>query len=354
MIPPTGLRITSNPTEADTCRQYVVPKLQAAGWDTEPHSIAEQRTFVMKISYESAKSILDPIIGRIDRQPDKIHWIIQGLTGIEDRTPNTPHYWRVWELFATSVKRAKWISGLSDEHPFGSEVLSTIFLSSWWKDNIRHWRSLDGHAHHVHALFEALPPTWVVLDSYLRFLYHIGEKSLPEAFGRIANSLRAGDVQTMLADANTVFLLEVLLQRHVYRGGFPGSPRSHVLPYRLLKLGLNIGQGGGLWFDCNYVFSDMFRFANELDQVAQREAIFVPVHNLLVQFAPNRGKRPVDRRYSVASSLAVLKLVVGLFHGTVSIPTKAALCADHAISLSPSRCAPSLKQRGKGDAQRSS
>lgn len=32
-------------TEADTCRRYVVPKLQAAGWDTPPHSINEQRTF---------------------------------------------------------------------------------------------------------------------------------------------------------------------------------------------------------------------------------------------------------------------------------------------------------------------
>lgn len=32
------------PTEADTCRKFVVPKLQAAGWDDEPHSIAEQRT----------------------------------------------------------------------------------------------------------------------------------------------------------------------------------------------------------------------------------------------------------------------------------------------------------------------
>lgn len=32
------------PTEADTCRKWVVPKLQAAGWDGEPHSIAEQRT----------------------------------------------------------------------------------------------------------------------------------------------------------------------------------------------------------------------------------------------------------------------------------------------------------------------
>jgi type I restriction enzyme R subunit len=31
-------------SEADTCRKYVVPLLQAAGWDNEPHSIAEQRT----------------------------------------------------------------------------------------------------------------------------------------------------------------------------------------------------------------------------------------------------------------------------------------------------------------------
>src|SRR5262245_57525802 len=30
--------------EADTCRKYVVPLLQAAGWDAEPYSIAEQRT----------------------------------------------------------------------------------------------------------------------------------------------------------------------------------------------------------------------------------------------------------------------------------------------------------------------
>ena len=31
--------------EADTCRTYVVPQLQAAGWENAPHSIAEQRSF---------------------------------------------------------------------------------------------------------------------------------------------------------------------------------------------------------------------------------------------------------------------------------------------------------------------
>src|SRR6266542_4796088 len=41
---PTAKREREMNSEADTCRKYVVPKLLAAGWDSEPHSIAEQRT----------------------------------------------------------------------------------------------------------------------------------------------------------------------------------------------------------------------------------------------------------------------------------------------------------------------
>ncbi|HFD88198.1 MAG TPA: DEAD/DEAH box helicase, partial [Gammaproteobacteria bacterium] len=31
--------------EADTCRIYVTPRLQEAGWETHPHSITEQYVF---------------------------------------------------------------------------------------------------------------------------------------------------------------------------------------------------------------------------------------------------------------------------------------------------------------------
>jgi hypothetical protein len=71
-------------------------------------------------------------------------------------------------------------------------------------------------AHCVDALFEALPPAAVVFDSYLRFLYHVGERSLPQAFIRIAAALQRGDAAAMPAGCNSVFMLEVLLQRHVY------------------------------------------------------------------------------------------------------------------------------------------
>ena len=39
---------------------------------------------------------------------------------------------------------------------------------------------------------------------------------MPDAFARVATSLRHGDTQKMLTKSNTVFTLEVLLRRYVY------------------------------------------------------------------------------------------------------------------------------------------
>jgi hypothetical protein len=172
--------------------------------------------FLMRTSFEIATEVLEPIIAAIGDHPREVSWILQGLTAIEDSTPNTVHYWRLWQLFADGVRHAGWISRLDDEHPWGADMVSAVFLTSRWKDSVRHWNSLEGHAHHVHSLFEALPSSWIVFDSYTRFLYHIGEKSLPDAFVRVSHSLKAGDAETLLADSNTVFMVVILLQRHVY------------------------------------------------------------------------------------------------------------------------------------------
>lgn len=172
--------------------------------------------FVMRASDADAEQVLQPMLEQVDRHPREVHGVIQGLTTSEDSNPNTAHYWFLWKLFAEQVKRAKWLAHLDRERPHGSEALSAIFLTAWWKDNVRHWRSLDGYAHKVDALFDALPPVRIVLNCYVRFLYDIGERSMPAAFVRIANALGRGDHADMLRESNTVFMLEALLQRHVY------------------------------------------------------------------------------------------------------------------------------------------
>ncbi|WP_406834020.1 AAA family ATPase [Pseudomonas asiatica] len=172
--------------------------------------------FVMRVADVEAVQVLQPILNVVDRHPREIHSILQGLTTIEDRNSNTKQYWFLWNLFSEKIKHAKWLAQLENEHPYGGQLLLTIFLTAYWKDDIRHWRSLEGYAHNVDSLFNALPPVWIVLDSYARFLYHIGERSMPAAFVHIANAFKLGNNADMLRESNTVFILESLLQRHVY------------------------------------------------------------------------------------------------------------------------------------------
>ena len=173
--------------------------------------------FLLRTSPEAAQRVLAPLLATVDRHSYELRFVMQGLTRLQDGDPNTPQYWFLWKLIADAVKRAKWLADLdTDRHPDGRDLLSAVFLTLYWKDDVRHWRFLDGYAHLVHALFEALPTASVVLDNYAGFLYHIGGRSLPDAFVRVGDALQRGNTQKMLAKSNTVFMLEVLLQRYVY------------------------------------------------------------------------------------------------------------------------------------------
>lgn len=53
-------------SEADTCRKYVVPRLVAAGWDEDPHSIAEQRSITDGRIVPAGKSFVRKAPKRVD------------------------------------------------------------------------------------------------------------------------------------------------------------------------------------------------------------------------------------------------------------------------------------------------
>jgi hypothetical protein len=173
--------------------------------------------FLLRTTPEAAREVLAPLLATIEGHSRDLASVLQGLTGIQDRNPNTPQYWLLWDLIASAVRDAKWLSRLdTDTYWTGSELLSAVFLTQNWNEGVRHWGFLEGYADRVHALFEALPATSTVLHTYSRFLYKIGERSLPAAFLRIAAALRRGDARKMLSESDTVFMLDVLLQRYVY------------------------------------------------------------------------------------------------------------------------------------------
>lgn len=186
-------------------------------YETESRVSKRVTEFLMRTSPESARQVLAPLLAVVDHHSRELQSVMQELTNLQDTDPNTTQYWFLWGIITDAVKHAKWLSRLSeDRYPTGSDLLAAVFLTLYWKDQVRHWRFLEGYAHLVHALLEALPPTSVVLGHYTNFLYHIGERSLPDAFANITAALQRGDPQVMLVESDTVFILEVLLQRYVY------------------------------------------------------------------------------------------------------------------------------------------
>lgn len=103
--------------------------------------------FLLRTTGQHAATIIGPIVDATDRHPKEVHWFVQGLIGVEDRKPNTSQFWSMWKLFADKMRCASWLATIDEEHPTGGEMISAIFLGSWWKDEVRHWRAWKDMQH---------------------------------------------------------------------------------------------------------------------------------------------------------------------------------------------------------------
>ena len=204
--------------------------------------------FLLQTPLPAATRILQPILDAINRHSREVHWFIKGLIGVEDSLRNTAQFWSLWKLFADRIRCAEWIVQIDEQRVRKNELISSIFLGVSWKENVRQWGSLEGNAFHIHALFDDLPPSATVFNAYTRFLYEIGEQSLPNAFIRIAKRLQDGDHQQMMGRGDSVFCLEVLLQRYVY--GRPLELKRHreLRESVLLLLDLMVENGSSAAF----------------------------------------------------------------------------------------------------------
>ncbi len=185
-------------------------------FETEYAQARLLQRFVLQTSLVAATKILQPILDAVERHPKETGKILDGLIYANDSNPNNAQFWSLWSLFAERVRSASWLPKIDGEYGQGRELLAALFLGIHWKDGVRHWRGLDGHPRQVHELFDALAPSPTVLEKYLNFLYHVGEQSLPEAFIRVGARLKAGEPQYLVSMGNSIYLLEVLLQRYVY------------------------------------------------------------------------------------------------------------------------------------------
>jgi hypothetical protein len=172
--------------------------------------------FVMRLPLATARTMCKPMLNSVDEDPREVAPFVEKLVVIEDHSEEPSPFWGIWQAFADRVRIAPWIDQLDSRYASDTELLHKIFFGLPWEDGIRHWRRLEGFADRVDTLFENLPPSATVLDAYCRFLYTIGEQSLPNGFVVIARRLQAGNASQMLSQGNTVFYLDSLLRRFCY------------------------------------------------------------------------------------------------------------------------------------------
>jgi hypothetical protein len=173
------------------------------------------RRFVCRISHGEVASLLGPVLAAVDRHPQDVASMVEGLIGLEDRRSDPARFWMIWRLFAERVLVAPWLADIDENPARGEGLTSAMFLGTGWGDGVGHWRSLDGYAHLIHSFFERLPASAAILEDYAAFLYCVGQESLPESFVRLARRLDGPDARWLLR-RNTIGVLEALLRRFVY------------------------------------------------------------------------------------------------------------------------------------------
>ena len=172
--------------------------------------------FVLKLRGGQARDVCAPFLTAVRKHPRDTTNFLKNLVIEEDRCVAESPFWELWQDFADAIVTAPWLDRIESHYGYGKELVGAIFLGGDWKENIRHWRRLEGQAHRIDALASRFQGSATALEAYCRFLHDIGETSLPKAFVIVANSLAAGEPLAMLSDQNTVFLLESLLRRYVY------------------------------------------------------------------------------------------------------------------------------------------
>ena len=185
----------------------------------EQDKVKSLARYILRLPRDQAITCCQPLLDAVDERPDEVANFIESLIRMEDKThPQATCFWDVWTAMTTRIVSSPWLCKIADTRSMGVKLVNAILLLDVpRREDIRHWRGLDGHEDEVSELMPSLPATLPVLEAYVRYLYRIGERSLPKSFTVVEAVLKAvAKPEALLDSGNTVFCLEMLLQRHVH------------------------------------------------------------------------------------------------------------------------------------------
>jgi len=184
-------------------------------YELEHEALRAVARFVLKLPVEEAQRICQPLIDGVDVNTRKAADFLQDLIVAADGGADDC-FWDLWQAIADKVVNAPWVGRLDSDRPYEESIINRVFLGTYWKDDVKHWERLEGNAHRLDTLVSHLPAVTICLEAYTRFLYTIGQQSLPDSFKVVAALFKQGDAVRMASSSEIAFHLESLLRRFVY------------------------------------------------------------------------------------------------------------------------------------------
>ena len=179
--------------------------------------LCEQRIahFVLQLPVEDAAKACASLTDVAIDCPKEVGNFIEKLIIAEDSAGSGVTFWTLWQAFADRVLKAPWVASLNDRDPQEIELINALFLAVPWNEGVRSWQRLAGNDSRLDSLFEALPPTAPALVAYSRYLFKVGEKSLPNALVFVSAKLRQAGERVSLLTSEAQLYLESILRRWV-------------------------------------------------------------------------------------------------------------------------------------------
>ena len=171
--------------------------------------------FVLKLPVEEARSICRPLIDGVDENSREVAKFVQELIIAADGSDDDC-FWDLWQDLADKGVSAPWVSRLDNYRLYEEPFIQRIFLGTYWKDDVKHWKRLEGHAQRIDTLATSLPAEVVCLEAYCRFLYTIGQHSLPDSFKTVATYFERNESIRIASKSEVIYHLESLVGRFVY------------------------------------------------------------------------------------------------------------------------------------------
>ena len=181
----------------------------------ENEALRSAAQFVLKLPVEEARRICRPLISSVDENSQKVADFVLNLIVAADGVTDDC-FWDLWQDFADKAVSAPWVGRLDRERVYEKSFINRMFLGIHWQEDANHWTRLDGHAQRLDTLAMHLPAVVICLEAYSRFLYTIGQQSLPDVFKIVATYFERGDSISIASNSEVIFCLESLVSRFVY------------------------------------------------------------------------------------------------------------------------------------------